>query len=207
MKNGAKKPIYNYDFLDIVTIKNTNIFWKIIDNLSFKLVKLGKFYDKSISNNYIRETKIFDLSKSKNILHIGCGAYPISTIVLSNFTKANIVGIDINPKSVEKATEIIKEKGLGKKIQIKQGDGTSFPIESFDTIIVSSCSVPKSKILEHLFKSSKTNCKIILRERYGPSRLISSYIENYKDFVTIVDKIHNYAFPTLRWDSFYLVKK
>jgi len=205
--NKITSNLYRYNFFDILIIKNTNLFWKIVDNLFYKLEKLGNLYEKTISKSYVRETEIFDISNSKNILHIGCGAYPITTITLAKFNGGSIVGIDKNPKAVEKAEEIIRKKGFGNRIKIEKGNGESYPVDKFDTIIVSSCSIPKSKILEHLFNSAKKDCKIIVRERFGPSKLVSSYIDFYDGSISYVNRIHNYAFPTFHWDSFYLLKK
>ena len=209
MKTDAdiNSKIYRYNFFDVFTIKNTNFFWIVVDNLSYKLEKLGNLYEKTISKSYVKETEIFDISGSKNILHIGCGAYPITTITLAKFNGGNIVGIDKNPKAVEKADEIIRKKGFSNRVKIEKGDGESYPVDKFDAIIVSSCSIPKSKILENLFNSAKKDCKIIVRERFGPSKLVSSYINNYACSINFVNRIHNYAFPTFRWDSFYLLKK
>ena len=209
MKRGTnlKSKKYRYNFLDILVIKKTNLFWKVVDYLSYKLEKLGNLYEKIISKNYVRESKIFDISESKNILHIGCGAYPITTITLAKFNGGNIVGIDKNQKAVEKADYLIRKKGFIDRVKIEKGSGESYPVDKFDTIIVSSCSTPKSKILENLFNSAKPDCKIIIRESFGPGKLVSSYIDVYDGCISFVNRIHNYTFPTFRWDSFYLLKK
>lgn len=209
MKRGTnlKSKKYRYNFLDIFVIKKTNLFWKVVDYLSFKLEKLGNLYEKIISKNYVRESKIFDISESKNILHIGCGAYPITTITLAKFNGGNIVGIDKNQKAVEKADYIIRKKGFIDRVKIEKGNGESYPVDKFDAIIVSSCSIPKSKILEHLFKSAKSDCKIIIRESVGPGKLVSTYIDAYDGSISFIKRIHNYTFPTFHWDSFYLLKK
>ena len=209
MKRGTnlKSKKYRYNFWDIFVIKKTNLFWKVVDYLSFKLEKLGNLYEKIISKNYVRESKIFDISESKNILHIGCGAYPITTITLAKFNGGNIVGIDKNQKAVEKADYINRKKGYIDRVKIEKGDGESYPVDKFDAIIVSSCSIPKSKILEHLFKSAKSDCKIIIRESVGPGKLVSTYIDAYDGSISFINRIHNYTFPTFHWDSFYLLKK
>jgi protein-L-isoaspartate O-methyltransferase len=209
MKHGSNinSKIYRYNFLDILVIKKTNLFWKVVDYLSYKLEKLGNLYEKTISKNYVRESEIFDISESKNILHIGCGAYPITTITLAKFNGGNIVGIDKNQKAVEKADYIIRKKGFIDRVKIEKGSGECYPVDKFDAIIVSSCSTPKSKILEHLFNSAKPDCKIIIRESVGPGKLVSTYIDAYDGSISFINKIHNYNFPTFHWDSFYLLKK
>lgn len=203
---GDSKKIYSYSLFDNFNVKKSNLFWKIIDFLAFKLEKLGKLYDKIISKEYVREGKLFDITNSKNILHIGCGSFPISAMTLSKFNGGKIVGIDKNYKSVERANEIINKKNLKDRISIKQAEGEIFPVDKFDTIIISACSVPKKEVLENVFKTAKKNSKIVVRELYGPNKLVNDLIKSYDD-IEVVKRIENYNFPTSHWESFYLLKK
>ena len=50
------------------------------------------------------------------------------------------------------AKEIIKKKELENKISVQQADGTIYPIDGFDTIIVSGCSTPKIPIYRNVIK-------------------------------------------------------
>lgn len=203
---GKKHHIYEYSIYDKINIKKSNIFWKIVDFLASRIGKIGKLYEKSISKEYIRESKLFDISKSRNILHIGCGSYPISAITLSKNNGCKIVGIDRNLRAVKQAVEIVKKMNLQNKIEIRHGDGSNYPIGEFDTIIISSCSVPKKNILENVFENARRNSKIIVREIYGANRLVYDLIDVYDDIV-LVKKIENNPFPTAHWESFYIVKK
>jgi len=199
--------IYKYSFYDKLNIKKSNFFWKIVDLLASRLEKLGKLYEESISKEYKRENQLFNISNSRDILHIGCGAYPVTVITLSKYNGGGrIVGIDRNLKDVERARVIIKKMNLQNRISIEQGDGSSYPIEKFDTVIISSCSIPKKKILQHIFETARRHTKIIVREIYGPNRLVSDLIDMYED-IEFVKKIENHPFPTSRWESFYLIKK
>ena len=97
---------------------------------------------------------MFNLKNAENILHIGCGAFPISAMILHEVNGGKIVGIDSNSKFVNLARKVINNKNLSDRIEIKHGNGMSFPLNDFDTIIISSCSNPKIKILEHVFKTA-----------------------------------------------------
>jgi len=70
---------------------------------------------------------------------------------------------------------------------------------------VSGCSVPKIKVLEHIFKDAKPQSKIIIRTSYLTESIINSL--NPDRDITIVKKIGNHPFPTSRWESFYLIKE
>ena len=128
--------------------KTANYYWNIIDNLAYKMDKIAELYENKISKEYEKEYKKFSIQKDSNILHIGCGAYPITAMTLTRMNGAKIVGIDKNPKSVKIARKLILKKNLQDKVTIEQGNGDNYPVDSFDTIIISGCSYPREKILK-----------------------------------------------------------
>jgi len=206
-KNGGETyNLYKYSIYDKLSIIKSNTFWKIVDLIASRIEGIGRIYEKSVSKEYMRENKLFDISESRNILHIGCGAYPITAITLSKNNGCKIVGIDRNLRAVNQAIKIVKKMNLQDKVEIRHGDGSNYPISDFDTIIISSCSIPKKPILENIFENARKNSKIIVREIYGANRLVYDLIELYEDIV-LVKKIENKPFPTAHWESFYLVKK
>jgi len=203
---GAGRFKYKYSIKEIYNIKKSDYFWKFIDFFACKIARFGNLYEKSISNEYEAESKKFDIRKSKNIIHIGCGAYPISAITLAKMNGGRVVAIDRNIKAVEYASKIIKKRNLEEIITVKKGDGRFFPIEKFDTIIVSSCSVPKVEVLENIFSNAKNNCKIIVREQYAVCKAVESMIEKYEN-IDLVERKSNSSFPNYRWESYHLIKK
>lgn len=203
---GKAFPVYRYNVLDKLLIILNNFYWKWIDIFSLKFDVIANIYETSISKEYEREIDLFELSNSKNILHVGCGSYPITAITFSELNGSKIVGIDSNLESVKRAQLSIKKKNIEDKITIKHGNGADFPLDGFDTVIISSCSIPKTKILQNVFENAKPNSKIIVREQYGPNKLIYDCIKYYRD-VELVKKINNRAYPTALWESFYLLKK
>ena len=168
--------------------------------------KLARLYEKTISKEYERENKIFDMDASKNILHIGCGAYPITALTLARFNGGKITAIDRNPRAVKLANQVIKKRNLHDKITIKNGDGTNYSVGEFDTIIVSGCTVPKIDVLENVFDTAQPDSKIIVREMPTASRAVAQCIKSY-DNIEFMEKVGNHPFPTSKWESFYLVKK
>jgi precorrin-6B methylase 2 len=196
---------YKYSFLVRFNISRFNYFWKAIDFIACKIKRFAKLYEDTISKEYIREVKLFNISESNNILHIGCGSYPVSAITLSQINGSKVVGIDRDPRAIEQAKKVINKKNLQDKISINIGDGRNYPIKEFDTIIISGCSVPKIEILNYIFNEAKLNCKIIVREIYGASKAVEDCIKLH-DNIKIINKIGNHPFPTSKWESFYLIK-
>jgi len=189
--------------------KIANHYWNFIDNLSHRLDKIALLYDDKISKEYEKEYKELDIQKDSNILHIGCGAYPITAMTITRINGAKIVGIDKNLKSVKLARNLINKKNLQKRITIEQGSGENYPVDRFDTIIISGCSYPREKILKHIFEKAKNNSKIIVRDPYSTVKSLIKSIDSYQN-IKIVKKIDNssrFLFRNFKWQSFYLIKK
>jgi 2-polyprenyl-3-methyl-5-hydroxy-6-metoxy-1,4-benzoquinol methylase len=204
-KNQNKCSISKYSFVTKFNISRFSYFWKAIDFIACKIKRFAKVYENSISKEYKKEGNLFNISESKNTLHIGCGAYPVTAITLAKLNGGRVVGIDIDKRAIKMATDIINKKNLQDKITIQMGDGRNYPLKEFDTIIISSCSIPKIEILTHIFKTARNNCKIIVREIYGASKSVEDCI-NLHDNIEIINRIGNHPFPTSRWESFCLIK-
>ena len=198
-------PMFEYSFKMKFNISKSNYFWKAIDFIACKVKRFATLYENTISKEYKREGELFKISESKNILHIGCGAYPVTAITLARLNGSKVLGIDKDAKAIKMATNVINKNNLQDKISFDIGDGRSYPVERFDTIIISSCSVPKIDILKHIFKTAKINCKIIVREINGASDLVVDCINLHKN-IEIIKRIGNHPFPTSKWESFCLIK-
>ena len=188
----------------------SNYYWFIIDNLAFKLDKLAEmYYKRSIGSQYRKEYETFNISKNAKVLHIGSGAFPLTEITLAEEIGNTVVGIDKSRKAVDYAEDVVRRKNLQDKIKIKLGDGKNYPIKEFDLIIISSCASPMLKIIEHVFKNSKSNSKIIVRMIETSLRPLMESIKLQKD-IFLVKKIEHHPFPFIKplgWQSFYLIKK
>ena len=181
------------------------MFWKAVDILACKIKPIAKLYDKTVGKIYREEREQFDLSKSQKILHVGCGSYPITAMVLAEMDNVNVVTIDGDIKSLKRADKILNKKNLNGKIKAVYGDGTRYPLNEFDTIVISGCSVPKAKVMEHVFNNAKPQSKIIVRTSFIDVESIIKNLNHDID-VTIIDKKENYLSPTISWDSILIVK-
>ena len=190
--------------------KISSYYWFIIDNLAFKLDKLAEmYYKKSIGSEYRMEYQTFNISKNDKVLHIGSGAFPLTEITLAEEIGNTVVGIDKSRKAVEYADDVVRRKNLQDKIKINLGNGRDYPIKEFDVIIISSCASPMLKIIEHVFKNSKSNSKIIVRMIETSIKPLMKSINLQRDII-LVKKIEHHPFPFIKplgWQSFYLIKK
>jgi hypothetical protein len=205
VKQGELNIRYNYSFIQSFNIKKSNLFWRFVDILACRMKRVALLYEEIIGVAYREEKEKFVLSNSKKLLHIGGGDYPITAIILSEKNDVNITIIDNNRRAVKAANKVLKKKSLNGKIKALKGDGSNFSLNGFDAIIVSGCSVPKVKVLEHILKDSEPNCKIIIRDSYLN---IEKFINNMnpKQNIIIIDKLKFYPFPTSYWYSYYLEK-
>jgi len=197
---------YTYSPKDIIDINYSKYYWKVMDFLANKFEKIANNYEKDISKEYERETMLFKTSKANNILHIGCGAFPITAMTLAKMDCRKIVAIDRNPRAVKMASRLITKKNLYDFIKIENGDGRKYPLEKFDTIIISSNSTPKIEVLKHVFNNAGDNCKIIIRELCQLNKTILDCI-NSDPNIKLVKKIINKSESENKWESFFTIKK
>ena len=138
---------------------------------------------------------------------MGCGSYPLTEMTIARLFEVHVVGIDKNLKAVKRAGNVILKKKFDKKITIEYGNGVNYPVEDFDTIIVSSCALPKVAILNHIFTKAKTNSSIIVRDLDIATEEILDCINEYENIV--IEKRIHHPVPSLMpigWNAFYLKK-
>ncbi len=152
-------------------------------NISFFAILYLKFHKPSVK----KEIQMAGLKKQDKILHIGCGAIPYTSIILTNELDTSIVGIDIHQNVVDKASDFLKKLKKSNKILIKVGDGKNFDISSFNVIILSYGIKRQDLVLKHVFESEEKGTKIILRRPITESNnYIDDIIEKYG-----IDKIRS----------------
>jgi precorrin-6B methylase 2 len=196
---------YKHTFWERFHIARGNLFWKLIDWLSFHFNRLAKLYDMTVGNEYRKERNSFDISKAKRVLHIGCGSYPITAMVVAEKGDVKVTTIDDDAKAIKRANIVLDRKHLNGKVKAVFGNGTDYPLYDFDTIIISGCAVPKEEIFERVVKDANSNSNIIIRSSFTD---VESIIKNMnpKHDVSIEKKIKNHLFPRSDWDSYYIKK-
>jgi protein-L-isoaspartate O-methyltransferase len=140
-----------------------------------------------------------NISKTDKILHIGCGAIPYTSIILSREYDVEVIGIDNQIKTITQAKKFLKKVNLSNKIHIEIGDGETYDTSNFDIIIMSYGIGNIEKVLRNVFENLKSNSRIIMR---WP-------ITEKNDYVYKI--ILNYSIKNKRLlltqDSFLIMKK
>jgi len=208
-KTGKLEYPVHIRMYNILIKKIANIYWTTIDILSNNFFVFSNyFYQKTIKEQYDNEHQILNLTNSDNILHIGCGVFPYSAILLSEKKNNSIVTIDNNQQAIQYAQKVIQNRNLDKKIKVKLGDGSTYDLTSFSVIISSSCVDSSLSVLENIITHAKSNSRIIIRELPPMSTYLKDIIEKQKTIVLEHHyKYNSYPFNNiLRWESFVLRK-
>ena len=145
-------------------IKNIlDYFYFIFENLSYRLTYLASVYIKFHEYSVKKEIELLDLCSNEKILHIGCGAIPYTCIILSNYIRSKIEGIDNDQIIVEKSKRYIEKNRLTDLIQINEGDGAIYDVSSYDIIIISYGIENHEQVLENIINKIDKGKKILLR--------------------------------------------
>jgi 2-polyprenyl-3-methyl-5-hydroxy-6-metoxy-1,4-benzoquinol methylase len=118
-------------------------FFKIEDHLTWHINRTAVDYDRGVHAKH-RLTKYHDffvdrITEGERVLDIGCGYGAVAHSVASQ-AGAKVLGIDINPDNIRRATEMFDHGNLRYTI----GDVLVFlPDEPFDTMVF-------SNVLEHI---------------------------------------------------------
>lgn len=196
-----------------VRLMNTcsNLLWRAIDLLAETFPVIAQhYYQKIIGTEYQKEYAQFNITTNDCILHIGCGTFPLTEMILSSTCKPQkIIGIDNRKQATTIAQKFITTYQNKSNIIIKHGDGKTFDLTGFTTIIISSCASPKTEILAHILNQAMPQTKIILREVESSAPTILHYVHAQKE-LSIQDTLSHHPFPFVQpfgWISYLLIKK
>ncbi|MEM4245466.1 MAG: class I SAM-dependent methyltransferase [Candidatus Nanoarchaeia archaeon] len=124
---------------------------------------LAQLYFVFFKKMTLDEFAMIQLPAGASVVHIGCGSFPHTSMLLAQTRGWNITGIDRDRHAVEHAQHIINDHRLSDTIRIVVGDGKDFDVSSFDFIIVSHGIEPKKEVLEHLSNQMKKDACILFR--------------------------------------------
>ena len=187
----------------------SNTFWEIADYFSYQSKTAAKMYDNRIGDEYQKEYESCGVASARKILHIGSGAYPLTEMALAAVSNGQVVGIDKKLATVQKGSKIVAQRGMQDRINIRHGDGRTYPVAEFDTIIVSSCSLPKIPILEHLAVMARPKTNIIVREVDIAGPFIEDFLAAHPE-VQVSARIRHNPFPFVHpigWTTYRLQKQ
>jgi len=131
--------------------------------LSSHIPFLAKLYIIFHESSVKKEIEMAHISSSDKILHIGCGAIPYTSIVISKETNAKVTGIDHKSRVVKLSTYYIKQRKLLDLVVIKKEEGKTCDVSGFDVIIISYGIANQDVVLQHVLDSSRAESRILLR--------------------------------------------
>lgn len=150
MNAFALKSISDYLFI---------IIEKVIVKLPLLLSSYIIYYEDIVD----KEINLAKITKQDNVLHIGCGSIPSTSLLIVQKTNARTIGIDKNISSVPNAQNCVHVLHLENQIQIYHEDALKYTMESSDVIIVSQGIEPRYQVLEHIAKTMAACTRVIFR--------------------------------------------
>jgi precorrin-6B methylase 2 len=116
-------------------------------------------YDDLIEN----EIQLANITKEQNVLVIGCGSLPATSILLVQKTGAKIKGIDKDKRAVLQAKKFIESYQLDDRLQFEYTEDLSVDISSVDVIFIAYGIKQESFVFDKLDKIIRNDTQIIYR--------------------------------------------
>ena len=162
--------------------------------LKFSFISLN--YLQLYSDIVEREIQMTEINSKDNILIIGCGTIPSTSILISEKTNANVVGIDKDKNAIINANKFLSNINY-KKIKLEHANGSKYPIKKFNIIMILYGIKNLDEIFNNLYKEVNTDTRIIIRLN---EKIKSDYFKNFQIEKQIESKYLGQVYS-------YLIKK
>ncbi len=96
------------------------------------------------------QTEAMCITNNSKLVFIGCGAVPMSLILLSRLYGIRSIGLDVSNKTVRLSKKVIKSLGLEKEIEIINKDDLSLEKLDWDIVLVAALAEPKARIFKNI---------------------------------------------------------
>lgn len=153
------------------------------------------------------EINLAKITVKDNVLVIGCGSLPATSILIAKKTNANVLSVDIDKKAIVKAEEFVEKRNLENKDKLKflHVNNLDYLDDVSDVIFILFGVKKPQEIFKKIIANKNDNCRIIFRVPTDKDGTITKK----KDFVSQYFRIKDYALSK-SWDrvySFCLLKK
>jgi len=128
---------------------------------SFRFI--SKYYLQLYDELVEKEIEMANITSKDNVLVIGCGSLPATSVLSAMKSRAKTVAIDCDANAVENACTFVKSIGLEGDIEIKHADGLSYPVKDYDVIYALYGVKQQKEMLEYLAKNVNGNARIVFR--------------------------------------------
>ncbi|MCK4365177.1 MAG: class I SAM-dependent methyltransferase [Thermoplasmatales archaeon] len=158
-------------FFDIISSKFRAGSLKRSLDLSYVIFEKIAYNFEIFSSNYInmyceiveKEIRLANITSKDNVLVIGAGSLPATSVLIAQKSGASVVSIDVDKAAINKANVLIKRLDLSDKLKLVHADGRYYDFEKFDVIFVLYAIKQLDEIFEKISKKIKTDTRVIYR--------------------------------------------
>lgn len=136
----------------------------ILEVFSVKSKWVHQWYMKWLGDIFVEEFHLANVTEQDQVLHIGCGSLPTMSLLAADEAHATVVAIDRDRNAVQRAQHYIASRHLSNLITVEQGEGTTYPVHSFDVIFIATNVTPVEEIFRHLKENAKPEATIVCRD-------------------------------------------
>jgi 2-polyprenyl-3-methyl-5-hydroxy-6-metoxy-1,4-benzoquinol methylase len=171
-------------------IRIINWLFFTVEKIIIKFKKLVLLYITYYEDIVKEEISMVNIRNTDNILHMGCGSIPSTSILLAQNTGATITGIDKKLQAVDEARLCLRMlKLVDHKIIIKNAEALNYPIKNFDVILVSQGLEQRNEILSYISHSMKKDARIIFRTISSPEGSLNKQDYFLKNLFKIANQV------------------
>ena len=137
---------------------------------TLKAFPLYPRYDMLIKN----QINARHITNNSRLIFIGCGAVPMSLILLSRLYGIRSIGLDASNKTAKLSKKVIQSLGLKKEIEIIHSDDPDLEKLDWDIALVAALAEPKARIFKSLSRvlKKRKNAFVIFRTYTGMRTLL-----------------------------------
>lgn len=154
------------------------------EKILIKLEKLIPIYLKFYEDIIDAEITLANITKNDTVLHIGSGSIPASSLLIHKKTKAKIIGIDTNIKTIHESKKF--EEVKNGKITVQHVYSQKYPLDQYDVILIAQGVEPRKEILTNIANQINQNTRVIYRTISNSSQNLTSMDTFLKEIFTIV---------------------
>ena len=128
--------------------------------VSFEILYSNYFalYDELVE----KEVRLAKINSKDNVLVIGSGSLPSTTIQIARKTGAKVLGIDIDPIAIRNSKKLMKNIDI-QNIAFELADGVSYSYKNYNVIFVLYGITAQKEILHNISNKMDNNTRIIYR--------------------------------------------
>ncbi len=140
------------------------LLYYILEVFSVKSRWVHRWYMKWLGEIFIEEFRLAKVTEQDRVLHIGCGALPTMSLLAAGEAHAKVVAIDKDLNAMQRAQQYVASQHLSNLIAVEHGEGTTYPVNSFDVIFIATNVTPIEEIFRHLKENAKPEAQIVCRD-------------------------------------------